>query len=371
MIKPAALARLIEVIRRPATIHGLSVTDWDDLIRLARASGLAGRLANAANAAGGLGQVPDGVARYLTAWGFVTDKLEADLRYELDEIRQALAGTGITPVLLKGAAYSASRQAWAVGRHYSDIDLMVPFEALPAVERALLIRGWQPSHRDDPYTQKYYRQWMHEIPPLSHVHRGTTIDLHHAITPRTSRIRSDGSTLVAAAEPIANAPGFLKLTDIDQLIHCATHVFSDTEIPKGFRDLLDFDALLTQCHAHDEVGAQRIADRAATLGLGAMVFLAWRQAHRLIDTPPPPACVRRFAPNAISLAALDAIYARALPPEHPLCDRPGAGLARTAVLLRGHWLRMPLHLLVSHLVRKAFSGALAQATDEKKADPQG
>ena len=44
----------------------------------------------------------------------------------------------------------------------------------------------------------------------------------------------------------------------------------------------------------------------------------------------------------------------ALRPVHPSCHVPGEGLARWLLFVRSHWLRMPLHLLVPHLVRKAW-----------------
>ena len=37
------------------------------------------------------------------------------------------------------------------------------------------------------YDQRYYREWMHELPPLLHVRRQTALDVHHAIAPETAR----------------------------------------------------------------------------------------------------------------------------------------------------------------------------------------
>ena len=54
------------------------------------------------------------------------------------------------------------------------------------------------------------------------------------------------------------------------------------------------------------------------------------------------------------LAALDAVYLRALMPDHPLGNDLPTSLARAAVFLRGHYLRMPVGLLTLHLTRKFF-----------------
>ena len=51
-------------------------------------------------------------------------------------------------------------------------------------EQLLLHAGW--SHmKADEYDQHYYREWMHELPPLQHKERGTVVDLHHGILPVT------------------------------------------------------------------------------------------------------------------------------------------------------------------------------------------
>ncbi len=44
----------------------------------------------------------------------------------------------------------------------------------------------------------------------------------------------------------------------------------------------------------------------------------------------------------------------ALRPDHPHCDGPYTGIARWLLYVRSHHLRMPLYLVVPHLLRKAF-----------------
>ncbi|RXL80730.1 hypothetical protein EO238_31730, partial [Citrobacter sp. AAK_AS5] len=80
-------------------------------------------------------------------------------------------------VVLKGAAYAMARLPVADGRIFGDVDILVPHETLADVESALMLAGWASIHRD-PYDQRYYRMWMHEIPPMRHLHRGTVIDVH-------------------------------------------------------------------------------------------------------------------------------------------------------------------------------------------------
>jgi len=51
---------------------------------------------------------------------------------------------------------------------------------------------------------------------------------------------------------------------------------------------------------------------------------------------------------------MDFCYQRALRPVHASCDDRWTHAARMALYVRSHWIRMPLHLLVVHLGRKAL-----------------
>jgi hypothetical protein len=41
-------------------------------------------------------------------------------------------------------------------------------------------------------------------------------------------------------------------------------------------------------------------------------------------------------------------------PDHESCNDRWTGLARWLLFVRSHWLKMPVHLMVPHLLRKAF-----------------
>ncbi|MDT1852626.1 nucleotidyltransferase family protein, partial [Acinetobacter baumannii] len=105
-------------------------------------------------------------------------------------------------ILLKGSAYAMAGLDAGRGRLFSDVDILVPKPRLDEVEAALMLHGWASTHLD-PYDQRYYREWMHEIPPKVHVRRGISIDVHHAIMPETAADRPDPDLLRAAAIPIA------------------------------------------------------------------------------------------------------------------------------------------------------------------------
>ena len=67
-----------------------------------------------------------------------------------------------------------------------------------------MAHGWL-RMKIDPYDDRYYRVWMHEIPPLRHRERKTEIDLHHTILPRTSRLKPDPCA-AACRGPAAGGP---------------------------------------------------------------------------------------------------------------------------------------------------------------------
>ncbi len=66
------------------------------------------------------------------------------------------------------------------------------------------------------------------------------------------------------------------------------------------------------------------------------------------------AALQDAAPGRVMLALMDAVFARALAPDHDSCADAFTPAARLAAYIRAHWLRMPLHLLIPHLFHKAF-----------------
>ena len=106
-----------------------------------------------------------------------------------------------------------------------------------------MLHGWASMHLDK-YDQRYYRTWMHELPPMRHVKRLTVIDVHHAIVPETAAIRPDPGKLCAAACPVEKEQGICVLAPVDMVLHSAVHLFHDGEFENGLRDLIDIQRLL-------------------------------------------------------------------------------------------------------------------------------
>jgi hypothetical protein len=98
-----------------------------------------------------------------------------------------------------------------------------------------------------------------------------------------------------------------------------------------------------------------LPERADELDLTAPLRYGLRQAARWFGTPVPEATRERLEtrrPAALPRKLVDALYDRALAPADPSRQSPPGALARQALFVRAHWLRMPLHLLAWHLTAK-------------------
>lgn len=351
----AARDLVVQALRAPETVRGYSMGDWDLLVRQARAAGLLARLSARLRAQGLASVIPASARWHFDAADALAARQQIAVRWELQQIRAALADLDAPLIVLKGAAYVAAGLPAATGRLFSDIDILVPRDALPAVESSLMLAGWHASGLSD-YDKRYYRRWMHEIPPMQHALRDTVIDVHHAILPDTARVHPDTARLRARAQPVEDLPGIHVLAPEDRILHAATHLFHDGELPHGLRDLTDLDLLLRDAAAHASFWP-RLVNRAAELELGRSLFYALRYVRHFLDTPVPEAAlaaVAVHAPGRATLALMDAVFSRALAPDHASCADRFTPAARLAAYVRAHWLRMPPHLLLPHLFHKAF-----------------
>lgn len=351
---------LLQALRAPAALPRLTLADWDGLIRQARKAGLLARLRHVLDVAGVLDAIPAQPRAHLD-WADVTARGHAHrVQVEVDAIRKALHDKEL--ILLKGAAYTVADLPAARGRVFSDIDILLPREHLVDAENALMAAGWVATHHDA-YDQRYYRQWMHELPPLQHIRRETVIDVHHAILPQTMAVHPDPALLRAAAVPVPGHAGLRMLAPFDMLLHSAAHLFYDGEMVHSLRDLSDLDLLLR----HFTQEPQQLPDfwvglmaRARELELTRVLFYALRYTHRLLQTPVPDAAftaAEAGSPGPFLLRIMDHLYLHTLLPDLP--DLPGridhgAAWARSCLYIRANWLRMPPLMLGRHLFHKAF-----------------
>lgn len=355
MTTPASLPLLVRVLRDPTTAGGLDPAAWDLLLRQAGNADLLVSLLYLLEDGGLLDVVPAAPRAHLEWARLAAGNHARGVRYEVARIRAALSELDVPLILLKGGAYAMAGLDAGRGRLFSDIDILVPKARLDEVEAALMLHGWASAHHD-PYDQRYYREWMHEIPPMVHVRRGNTIDVHHAILPETAAVRPDPDKLRAAAVPIPGQDGVWMLSAHDIFLHSAVHLFSDGEFEHGLRDLFDLHRLMRRFDAEPALWAGLPA-RAAELELCRPLFYALRYTSRLLGSRIPQAtfeAAQRGRPPVPQLALMDALFMRSLLPAHPSCRDRLHGAAMLALYIRGNWLRMPPLLLTRHLFHKAF-----------------
>lgn len=352
---------LSDALMRPEHLQEYSPAEWDVLIRLGRRADLLARIAARAQSLGVWDSIPGQPRMHLASALQLVLRQHVELRHEVQQIARALEPTGLPLVLLKGAAYTLAGLDAAQGRMVSDVDILVPSERLAEVESALMMAGWISTNRD-PYDQRYYRTWMHELPPMRHMHRGTVLDVHHAILPLTARFRPDTARLLQASTPVDGHDSVRVLSRMDMVLHSAAHLFHEGELEMGTRGLVDLDALVREFSGDPGFWGDLQA-RAQVLDLAWPMFLALRYCRMMLGTPVPETLLavpdRRPGAGPASLRQLmmDALYLRALRPDHALISDRWTPLARFALYLRGHWLRMPAWLLAGHLLRKFFIAA--------------
>jgi hypothetical protein len=360
----SGLPLLLRVLRDPGAAAGLDLPGWDLLLRQAAGADMSAILLTVLEDAGRLALAPPAARSHLEWARAAADRHAQAVRYEVRQIGRALSGLDLPLILLKGGAYAMAGLAAGRGRMFSDIDILVPKAQLGEVEAALMLHGWASLHQDA-YDQRYYREWMHELPPMEHVRRGNVIDVHHAILPETAAPRPDPAKLRAAAVPLPlpdndTAPGTLPLFVLaprDMVLHSAVHLFYEGEFSHGLRNLFDIHRLLLQ-FGQQEGFWEGLPARARELELSRPLFYALRYCERLLGTPVPAAAMRQVAaddgPGRALLALMDSLFLRALRPFHPSSADALTPLANGMLYLRGNWLRMPFFLLLRHLFHKAF-----------------
>ncbi len=340
-------------LKDPRSLQSLDLGGWDELVRQGRRTGLLARLAADLQRAECWNLVPEMARWHFAAAVTLAERQQIAVRWEVTQILQALESIACPIILLKGAAYALAELPAARGRLFNDVDILVPREYLGEVEAALMLAGWH-AYAQDPYDARYYRQWMHEIPPMHHIKRGSVLDVHHAILPHTARYHPDPDKLRADAVPLPVESSLRVLAPVDMVLHSACHLFHDGELRHGLRDLSDLDLLLR--YFSEAPGFwERLPRRAAELELTRPIYYALRYVHHFFQTPIPQsvdAALQEAAPSMLPF--MDAMFQRVLGPDHSSYDDGFTRPAKLAAYVRAHWLRMPLHLLIPHLLHKAL-----------------
>lgn len=340
---------LVNALNAPETLAELAPAELDCVLRQARTALLLGVLA--ARVQDQLVDLPQAAQWQLKAGSVLCDKIRLDVTREFTHLRRALANLDRPVVVLKGAAYVLANLPAAEGRIFGDIDLLVHRLDLADIEALLEAGGWSMAGTE-PYDERYYRRWTHELPPMEHIERGSTIDVHHAVVQERHLAAFDRDSMIDQAIQIDEV--FSILQPVDMVLHACVHLFNDGEFDKALRDLLDIVQLVRHFDRTEADFRAQLALRAYELNFTSQLYFAMRYAGKLLHLAHPPRYLDSIRPDGHQDWLYDALFLRALMPQHSTADDRFTGLARQLLYVRGHYLRMPLRHLIPHLIRKAI-----------------
>ncbi len=343
------MSLLKKIWLQPRDCAALSEAEWDLLVRQARHANLLGRLHHHLQNAGVA--VHERAHVHMLSAATMAERQHRAVRTEAAILRDTLAELGLPLILLKGAAYVLADLPPVHGRVFADVDILVPRAQLDEVESQLILTGWV-TENQDAYDQRYYRRWMHELPAMMHMRRGTALDVHHTILPSTARLKPSAQALFDASVELPGQPGIRVLSPADMVLHSACHLFHEGEADNLLRDLSDLDLLLRHFGAGNEGFWAGLLSRARQQQLIQPLSLALRYTSRELATPVPEDLLHET--GAMAPERLDAIYRHLFETQHSSSAGKTARTARAALYLRGHWLRMPPWLLAYHLGHKAL-----------------
>jgi hypothetical protein len=327
---------LTKALADPNYVLTLDARGWTSLLTMAQAERLTGSLAYRLD---GLA-IPAAAKAVLDAAKVTAETGRTQALWEAEMARRALAPLRCKTILLKGTAFVAAGLDAGRGRLIGDLDILVPRDRLDDVERAVLLAGWE-WVKPDPYDDAYYRDYMHELPPLIHQERDRMIDVHHTILPPTARPTPDAIALLDDSEPLAN--GLYTLSPADMVIHAVAHLFADGDLQGGLRNLWDIDRMIREHSAAPDYW-NKLVDRARLHGLVSHTSRALRLTHHLFGTPVDPFLA--YEPRRGDVFFMGCLLAR------NGWGQETRKILRLGFYIRSHWLRMPPLMLAKHLLTK-------------------
>lgn len=344
---------LTEALKNPDAVLAYGELDFDALISEAREQKLLAQLGGSWSQ-DSINCLPDRVRQHFESEQCVADYVKQSVQWEIERIYEALKKFDIKFVLLKGSAYSLANLDAGFGRIYQDIDILVRRDQIHQVESVLLRNGWVDDCKDE-YDQKYYRRWMHELPPRRHIRTGTVLDVHHNIIPLTGRYCPSAESIFESAIPIVGTP-YWRLCNEDMVLHSASHLFLNGEFDHGLRDLYDLYALLRQFERKDENFWSALLERSTQLGFDEVLFYALFYVKSVFQTP--LSGLVKAKNNVLDLESrnpmFDWAFKCAFESNFMRPNNIKVLLAKWILFVRSHWLKMPWYLLFPHLSRKAW-----------------
>ena len=165
------------------------------------------------------------------------------LESRLLSVLDTLSAAKVEPVLLKGAALAITVYGSFVARPMTDVDLLLPNDAVLPARDALLSAGWTSSTVNTP---EFYEGHQHLAPLVDGMGTKTTIELHTSLffEGHPFALTSDDIRRRAQRVPVQGRTALVPSVH-DQLLHLCVHfAWSHMMATGAWRAFRDLDALL-------------------------------------------------------------------------------------------------------------------------------
>ena len=349
---------LLSLLKQPQIIKKFTNTDWNLTLRQADEAKMLARVDALIIDNDLQSYVPEKINHHFYSEQVRIKHLHVQVKEEVKLLNQMFAHLGITPIYLKGAAYVLAGYKLAMSRTFGDIDILVNKDQINSTEIALKCQGWV-SQKNNDHDQEYYRKYMHEIPPMQNIARGTIIDIHHNILPVCTNETIDITELTAHAKLVDTAQGQQEyvLSPEAMFLHSAIHLFHEGELEQGLRGLSDLGLLFQHFNQTEDDFSQQLITLAKTINHQQSLYYAWHYLELILSRTLPNKAqlfVTAYQKNMRHAKLMDFIFTQQLIPHHSSVKTWKFSLSSTLVYWRGHLLRMPLKLLIPHLLTKTL-----------------
>jgi hypothetical protein len=347
-----ALYHYIERLVFFTEVTSIDVFQWQYIIQVLRESNLLAACYARFDQADKLHLLPDFAYKHMSAAYVYSQRQTKQVLFESERITTILQNVNITPVFLKGANYTLRNSRNAPGRVYSDIDVLVNKNEIECAEKSLNENGWR-SKVMTQYDDQYYRKWSHEIPPMFNVHSGTVIDLHHNIVPPISGRKPELSQLTQHAEVTEN--GCTVLSIEATILHSAVHLTLNEDVTNGYRDILDISILIKDHHS--EKFWSLLLDLSAQTKFSYELFISLQLCEKIAGINVPDYVWEHsiFEPiTDIQKWFINHVFYYSVLPHSTFVQSKRHKFAIFCIFIRGHLKKMPLRVLVPHIISKIF-----------------
>jgi hypothetical protein len=308
----------------PATVEepAMEGVDWDAFLALAGRNRL---LPLAHRLVAERAEVPERVRSRLRAELAENGRAALARSAELRRLAGAMENAGVQAVAYKGPALAVRAYGHLALRTYSDLDLLVAPDDVPAAARVLEGCGYAAAHRFTPAQDAVFRRTDGDY-PYHHPHTAALVELHCHVSSARFGVALPTAALIARARPVPIGGGPVPaLADDDLLLALALHG------AKHRWSRLEWLTAAAALAVRAELDLEQTLDRASAIGARRTVLLMLLLARDALGLPLPPSIDQRIAADP-ALPAL-AAEARAL----WFADAPGVSLSasdETAANLR-------------------------------------